>query len=83
MEEGAKEEIASPSADLPAQQIANRILPSQLCERNPLIGVKNVSIAFVRRGVDDDIKQRTVNMQLAIVLNEAQLPEFVHEVTHA
>jgi hypothetical protein len=29
--------------------------------------------------VQDDIQQRTVDLQLAVVLDEAQLPESVHE----
>lgn len=32
--------------------------------------------------VEDDVEEGTVHVQAAVILNETQLPEFVHEETH-
>jgi hypothetical protein len=32
--------------------------------------------------VQNDVQQGTVDFQVAVVINEAQFPKFVHEMTH-
>jgi hypothetical protein len=41
------------------------------------------SILDLRLVVQNDVQQRTVDFDAAIVVDEAQLSKFVHEETHA
>ena len=43
----------------------------------------SVSRAVARRVVQNYIEQRTVNFQLAVILDETELPESIHEEADA
>ena len=47
------------------------------------IGAVISSPSDMRLIVQNDVQQRAVDFHMAVVINEAQLSKFVHEVTHS